>query len=193
MTQSFWLVRTAKNRISGPYEKQELCRRLEEGQWNLEDEVCPSNGYWIFLHEAEEIRQQLGVELPLRLMPSEEEITETQTETQTETASLVSGGASRLQEGRASEGMALDLSADAPPVTEDTAQLSNRALREFHSKKKSQAPNSLQSSFSAEETEADPSRWKKGIERSLYWYLLVWLLVFAMGLIIVTVLRLLRP
>lgn len=80
-----WLVRTAKNVISGPYDKEALCQMILSGELGSQDEVCESGSYWIFLHEREEVALQLGIHLPKAPKNSDEETTETQTQTQTQT------------------------------------------------------------------------------------------------------------
>ena len=71
-----WLIRTSDNCLAGPFRKDQVCQMIEEGKLSLEDEVCPANGYWVYLHEGEEIYQLLGVRVPKR--GTGEEITETQ-------------------------------------------------------------------------------------------------------------------
>lgn len=73
-----WLVRTSENWVTGPYLKEELCLMIQEGKLVLQDEVCPANGYWIFLHERDEVQKFLGVEVPRVVSEDEEDITETQ-------------------------------------------------------------------------------------------------------------------
>ena len=83
-----WLARNASNFISGPYTRQEVIALIESRKLGLDDEVCPGNGYWIFLHEHQELQKQLGVTVPRydRKKDAEEEVTETQTEVLTESA-----------------------------------------------------------------------------------------------------------
>ena len=59
-----WLVRTSKNRILGPFPKTELCVKISRGDYEVEDEVCAANRYWLGLHEKAELGRQLGVEVP---------------------------------------------------------------------------------------------------------------------------------
>ena len=76
-----WLVRTQQNWIKGPYSRETLCEMIREGGVELQDEVCVGNGYWIYLHESEEIEKQLGICRPKaaeRL--GKDEKTETNTE-----------------------------------------------------------------------------------------------------------------
>ncbi|MGK5086943.1 hypothetical protein WDW86_05250 [Bdellovibrionota bacterium FG-2] len=82
MTTDLWLVRTFKNQILGPFEKGDLVRMIEQGALDIQDEVCPTLGYWVGLHERAEIHKLLGVELPKKrpFVPegaeADEEITE---------------------------------------------------------------------------------------------------------------------
>jgi hypothetical protein len=88
-----WLVRTAQNQITGPFSKDVVCKMIQEGKLGIEDEVCPANGYWIYLYEREEVKRQLGIEAPKApLVRSDEEVTETETATEmpTESQELVS-------------------------------------------------------------------------------------------------------
>jgi hypothetical protein len=86
-----FLVRTKENRISGPFEKDELAERVAKGELRELDEICESNGYWIYLHERAESKRMLGVELPRKKAKDDlhEEQTETETETVTATAPLI--------------------------------------------------------------------------------------------------------
>ncbi len=79
-----WLVRTSDNLIAGPYTRDQVRKLITDGRLNPQDEICSANGYWVFLHEREEIAHQLGVELARMPVDSSEEITETQTETNTD-------------------------------------------------------------------------------------------------------------
>lgn len=74
-----WLVRTASNWIAGPYSKEQVRQMILERKLSHQDEVCNANGYWIFLHEREEILAQLGIEVPRALGEPGEDVTETQT------------------------------------------------------------------------------------------------------------------
>lgn len=77
---NLWLVRTEKNRISGPYPGEKLKEMILKGELGFQDEICEANRYWIYLHEREEVMGALGVEVPGRSaseIPGEE-ITETE-------------------------------------------------------------------------------------------------------------------
>ncbi len=79
-----WLVRTAQNRLTGPISEEDLKKRILAGEYRLEDEICRANSYWIFLHEQEEVKAFLGVDVPRHRVKQEEE-TETGTSTVTDT------------------------------------------------------------------------------------------------------------
>jgi hypothetical protein len=86
-----FLVRTKENRITGPFEREELAERVMKGDLRELDEICEANGYWIYLHERAESKRLLGVELPRKKSKDDlhEEQTETETETVTATAPMV--------------------------------------------------------------------------------------------------------
>ena len=84
-----WLIRTAQNQIIGPLSRAELCTRIQSGKLNLQDEICPANGYWIFLHEHSEVLRLLGLTMKPGVDHDEVTQTQTQTETQTETATII--------------------------------------------------------------------------------------------------------
>jgi hypothetical protein len=79
-----FLIRTKENRISGPFPKEVILARMQSGELREMDEVCPSSGYWIYLHERDESLRMLGVALA-RTEDFHEENTETDTETVTAT------------------------------------------------------------------------------------------------------------
>ncbi len=77
-----WLTRTSHNQITGPFTQAEICQKIQKGELKLQDEVCAANGYWFYLHESEEVRQQLGVQVPrMKSFGHDDEITQTQTGT----------------------------------------------------------------------------------------------------------------
>lgn len=82
-----FLIRTKENRISGPFPKEVILARMQSGELREMDEVCPSDGYWIYLHERDESMRMLGVALA-RSEEFHEESTETDTETVTATQPL---------------------------------------------------------------------------------------------------------
>jgi hypothetical protein len=67
--------------ILGPFSKGEVCGMITEGALGLQDEVCLAGNYWIYLHEHEEVKKQLGVEIAQAQFVSDDEVTLTQTET----------------------------------------------------------------------------------------------------------------
>lgn len=127
-----WLVRTQSNWIAGPYSKDQVVKMVQTGELGLQDEVCRSNSYWIHLHEREELKEQLGVEVPRAPRKHGEEVTETQTETQTGSQSNLSEERTD-PELRVSAQSALTAAEDLPELsgdlTENTAILTNRRLR----------------------------------------------------------------
>jgi hypothetical protein len=82
-----YLIRTKENRISGPFTKDVILARMQKGELREMDEVCPADGYWIYLHERDESMKMLGVALA-RSDDFHEEATETDTETVTVTQPL---------------------------------------------------------------------------------------------------------
>lgn len=84
-----WLLRTALNRISGPYTREEVRELIREGVLGLQDELCPANGHWILLSEREEIRREFDIEISSELT-EDVTTTGTHTETATETENSVS-------------------------------------------------------------------------------------------------------
>ena len=79
-----WLTRTSHNQITGPFTQAEVCQKIQKGELKLQDEVCAANGYWFYLHESEEVRQQLGVQVPrMKSFGQDDEVTQTQTQTGT--------------------------------------------------------------------------------------------------------------
>jgi hypothetical protein len=80
MAMDQWLVRTAENVIAGPYTLEQVRGLIKDGQLSLQDEVCQANGYWIFLHETEEVAKQIGQDVIKYLGERGEDLTQTQTE-----------------------------------------------------------------------------------------------------------------
>ncbi len=80
--KALWLVRTHDNKISGPLTADEVRAQVLSRSLALQDELCSSDGYWFFLHEAEELQTQLGVQYPPRAKDREATDTETQTASQ---------------------------------------------------------------------------------------------------------------
>ncbi|MGK5083064.1 hypothetical protein WDW37_07135 [Bdellovibrionota bacterium FG-1] len=77
-----WLIRTASGFVAGPYPRPQIIELIQSGKLGLQDEVCCANGYWVSLHEYQEVERQLGIRMPRAPGDpgEEEEITETQTE-----------------------------------------------------------------------------------------------------------------
>jgi hypothetical protein len=73
-----WLVRTANNWIAGPYSVDQVCQMVRDGKLVLQDEICLANKYWVYLHEREEVKQLLGIEVPKAHPGSDDEVTETE-------------------------------------------------------------------------------------------------------------------
>ena len=80
-----WLVRTSQNVIAGPYPREQILQMIKDRHLRPQDEVCPGNSYWFFLHEAEEVIRFLGAEAIPQTHVEGEEVTETQTQTDTHT------------------------------------------------------------------------------------------------------------
>ncbi|MGZ3697806.1 MAG: hypothetical protein ACXWPM_09750 [Bdellovibrionota bacterium] len=127
-----WLVRTSLNEIAGPYTADQVRDLIASSALGLQDEICPANGYWIFLHEHEELHRLLGVQVPRSGELGTDEITQTETETETETVTEELQGTAE--------------SADDAPIPElgdvegaTTAISSNLALKRFLPKRPAQA------------------------------------------------------
>ncbi len=48
-----WLIRTEQKQITGPLGKNEIIKIVEEKLLGDEDEICPGNGFWIFIRESD--------------------------------------------------------------------------------------------------------------------------------------------
>jgi hypothetical protein len=77
-----WLVRTSKNRVEGPYTREQIRQSIQEGNLSFEDEVCAAEGYWFSLHEREEVLKYLDIDVPRNRESTDDEITQTQTQTE---------------------------------------------------------------------------------------------------------------
>lgn len=76
-----WLVRTEKNRITGPFPGEKVRAMILNRELGFQDEICEANRYWIYLHEREEIQKALGIEVPASLSGlAPEEATQTDVE-----------------------------------------------------------------------------------------------------------------
>jgi hypothetical protein len=123
-----WLIRTSDNVITGPVPKEELNRRIQRGDLGPHDEVCEADGYWFYLHEREEVLQQLGIELPKQ---AQEDVTLTQTETDIERTDPELRYYGRPSQAPPEGDLSLPELAEAPGGSETTAILTNRALRQY--------------------------------------------------------------
>ncbi|MCM0605820.1 MAG: hypothetical protein KA715_06985 [Xanthomonadaceae bacterium] len=63
-----WLVRSPQHQITGLFSKEDLINKILAGEYSSEFEVCSGNGYWIYLHETEELQSQLGITLPAHML-----------------------------------------------------------------------------------------------------------------------------
>ncbi|MBL7716198.1 MAG: hypothetical protein JNL01_12105 [Bdellovibrionales bacterium] len=61
---SLWMVRTVSNRLSGPMPQKDLKVKILSHEIGLQDEICPSQGYWFFLHERMEVERWLKMDVP---------------------------------------------------------------------------------------------------------------------------------
>lgn len=122
-----WLIRTERNVLRGPYGKNEVCRMIQEGELGLHDEVCRGDSYWFYLHEHLEVQSQLGIVVPRLRSPDDDE-----TETEVDTRELSAHLADEIDDLNDEIYEIPELS---EAVTENTAVLSNRALRQFRTRK----------------------------------------------------------
>jgi hypothetical protein len=205
-----WLVRTAENRISGPYSRQQIRELIERGQLQLNDEVCQANTYWFYLHEHDEIRKQLGMELPKELYANPEEATQTEeTDTEITDPNMQLGGtrvaqmgqmprqsgtirsAARARDGDRRESGHEDkipeLSHTAEELGENTAVMSNRAFRDFRQNKKPEAQTAPSQAPVQSQAQA-----QMPIERSKLLQWTMYLMIVAAGGLLAFVIKLLR-
>jgi hypothetical protein len=151
-TPDEWLIRTADNQISGPFSRQQIMSMIQSAELTLEDEICGAGNYWIYLHENQEVKAQLGIDVPKTLYKNPQEATLTETETdlgeRTDPQNIAAMGAAsaaratvRPKESPASPQGENDLDAVpelpelAEEVGENTAVMSNRAFRDYRNKK----------------------------------------------------------
>ncbi len=74
-----WLIRTVQNRIAGPFTKDQVVKLVLDHKLGLQDEICPANGYWVYLYERDEVIKYLGVEYPVsKDGEHKEDVTETE-------------------------------------------------------------------------------------------------------------------
>lgn len=209
-----WLIRTAQNFVAGPYTRDQVCQLVRDSQLSLQDEVCPANGYWFFLHETAEVKKFLGIQVRRAVGENGEEITETQTET----TDPLHGAADDEGSVEVEEGPEL---AELPETLgeEQTSMLSNQALRRFQAPRNPpEAPrraevmggSTMATSVSGERIEeasfpmiqvgtgASPGR-SPAVPRSLprvektsYWRGIAWALVAGVALTLYFILKLIR-
>ncbi|MEK6578503.1 MAG: hypothetical protein AABZ55_04690 [Bdellovibrionota bacterium] len=133
-----WLVRTSRNRITGPFPRDHVLHMIKKGELTAEDEVCLANHYWFYLHEDEEVFSQLGIEIasaPVVPTTLDDDVTVTQTQAveQDEDFEEDTDG------GNDADLADIDLPELADRLesaVDETAMITNRALREFQPKKK---------------------------------------------------------
>ena len=58
------MIRTEKNFLSGPFPAEEVREMIKSGKLSYQDEVAPANGYWFYLHEVDEVKKHLGIDVP---------------------------------------------------------------------------------------------------------------------------------
>jgi hypothetical protein len=190
-----WLIRTAENQISGPFTRDQVCQFIQQGKLQLNDEVCHSNTYWVYLHEHDEIKKQLGVEVPRQLYANAQEATLTQTDTDVERTDpgLEPLGSRAAAMGRKREiEQVPELSEAFEDAGEDTAEytavMSNRAFRDFRQKKKSgQTPVSEIPTPSA----PAPAR-RNLVERSKVAHFLTYLMMAGAVALLIIVIKMLQ-
>jgi hypothetical protein len=55
-----WMVRRRDHSLSRPMPESVLVEKIEKGEFNRQDEICISAGYWFSLGDAVEVRKFLG-------------------------------------------------------------------------------------------------------------------------------------
>jgi hypothetical protein len=128
-----WLVRTEKNQILGPFSAEKVRQMILQGSLNAQDEVCQANTYWFYLHEADEVQKQLNVQVPRSTLVEEKgEQTETAIDLRISRDIQVSQNQAAAPENHEGGELIPDLDGH---LTEETAVLNNRALRQFTPRK----------------------------------------------------------
>jgi hypothetical protein len=125
LVEDHWLVRTAENVIAGPYNKEQICDLIRDGQLKLPDEICAANGHWFYLHEHEEVALHLGADISRRLIEPDAEHTQTQTETENNVEAMQLKAAEERLEG--SDGSTGVISLTAPQAQQPRVTL-NRTI-----------------------------------------------------------------
>jgi hypothetical protein len=67
MTPDEWLVREKGRLIRGPFPAEKLRKMIVDGNLVAQSEICVANGYWVGLHETEEVERLLGIRIPMQL------------------------------------------------------------------------------------------------------------------------------
>lgn len=192
-----WLVRTAANELTGPFTRETLIEKITSGTLTPEDEICRANHYWIYLDERDEVKNQLGIEVPKYRRKKgnrdDDEITETQTERID--ASDVGAILSHDQERKAAEQNAEereayesfqaahsdeipDLGTDVGSESDHTAMLTNRALREFRPAKQNTTRSTPLTHVMGDSVP------RPGMERPLFWRVVTLVMVIMAGVLI---------
>jgi hypothetical protein len=208
-----WLIRTAENVIAGPYEREQVCQLIRDGELNYQDEVCQSNGYWIYLHERDEVLRQLGVEVPKPAAPQGEEVTETGLMGEKTDPTLSDKSASEAH----GEPALPELAQSPDSVPEHTSVIVNRAFRQLPTAKplkrpeteapaaafKAEAPvDRPREGSSAEHSQAPANGGiqalgadvmpETGLERTTVWRGFAWLVIAGIVGLLIMVIRVLR-
>ncbi len=172
-----WLVRTAKNVISGPHSKTEVIDLVKSGAIGPQDEVCPGNGYWIYLHEHEEVQKWLGIAVPRAPRQPGEEVTETQTD---------------RPPAPSVDAQAEEFLAQQPEAVEQTAVMNASALRAKPTVRPAVGTRGGAPSVSAVRPQPARATVVSHVEKTSVWKGVAFAMVVAAVLIIWTVLRALR-
>jgi hypothetical protein len=128
-----WLVRTSRNEILGPFPKEEIIEQIQQGLLGPDDEVCHANHYWIYLDEREEVAQQLGIEAPGRYIEGDEP-TQTQSDLRTKEITIRPSSGQPMSMSGNDDSHLPDIPEMGGDLSENTAVLNNRALRQFQSR-----------------------------------------------------------
>lgn len=163
--ERLFLSRTQNNQIEGPFNQDEVRRRLEQGVLTTTDEISASAGYWFSLHEREEVMRWLG--RPLKDLGDEGDDA-TATMTMTKTLSMDGG---IMEDSLMEDGFAEDLSA-APSVT--TAPAAS-VTPPKHAPRATAAPKTV-----SVQAQVENSAESYTVEAPSYWK---WLVVIFIGLL----------
>ncbi len=161
--ERLFLSRTQNNQIEGPFNQDEVRRRLEQGVLSATDEISASAGYWFSLNEREEVVRWLG--RPLKELGDESEDA-TATMTVTKTLSMDGGimEDSLMEEGFSETTSAPAASSGAPAASVTSPRTAPRVT--------TPKASTVAVQVSAENyTVESPSYWK-------------WLVVIFLGLLV---------